>query len=147
MTIDRLVGGFGVLALTAAGLAGCGPDHPQHIPRASAAPCPALIGETADKQPPFDVPRPADGKAAYADLLQGKTKYFYFALPGGPGTLSAYRDDYDSRLKSAGYAIEATDQQSGSDAESQFHGKTHDGSTRWRSLCRDHVQLRLELND
>jgi hypothetical protein len=134
-----------VTALASAGLLTAACDDDGKIRAQATATCSTGYSGTAAKQPPKDFVLPTSaGRTAYADLVQGSTTYYDFALQGAPSDLGSDRDAYDSLLTSKGYTITGTDQEEGTEAESSFTGP-HAGTTRWRPLCSgmDYVQIGL----
>jgi hypothetical protein len=110
----------------------------------TAAACPSDISKTASTPLPSDVPTPEGASSAYDYFPQGATKVWYFAIAGSPSELPSLRDAYDNTLKSKGYKIHDTDQESNSEAESEFGGPHH-GTTNFRPLCDGKVVFRLKL--
>jgi hypothetical protein len=142
----RQAAAVAVALLSVAGVtAGCDNDAAQ-AKQAAKASCGSDIGGVAKQQPPSDVPAPSGAAKAYSHLAQGETQYYYFALSGGPSSLTQQRDAYDQALQSRGYKIDGTDQESGIEAESDFSGP-HDGHTQWRNLCSGHIRLQLQFNN
>jgi hypothetical protein len=93
---------------------------------------------------PANLPAPSHA-TQYQYAVQGKTRVWFFTLPGTADQLPALRDSYDRQLTAKGYEIEGHDQEENSEAEADFRGP-HDGTTNFRPLCSGLVVLRVKLN-
>jgi hypothetical protein len=134
---------FAVL-LAACGGSSSGGSGDDNEGSAANAACPSDISQTASQALPSDVPAPAGASGPYQYFPQGATKVWYFALDGAPSDLPSLRDSYDNTLKTKGYDIEGTDQETNAEAESEFKG-AHAGTTNLRPLCKGKVVFRLKL--
>lgn len=134
----RRVAALAIAIPLVAGLVSCSGSEKNN---ANAA-CPAELSNTVSTQLPSDVPSPSGPAYKYSN--QGKTQVWYFAVDGSADQLASLRDGYDSQLTGKGYKIEGSDQEEGSEAESDFSGP-HDGTTNFRPLCTGKVVLRIKL--
>ena len=125
-------------------LAACSEKDKEQAKKNASAPCPSSINGTATTQVPSDVPAPTGASSAYQSFSQGATKFWFFAIAGGPDQLASLRDSYDDTLKGQGYTIKGHDQEAGAEAESEFSGP-HDGTTQFLPLCTGKVRIRLKL--
>jgi len=142
---ERLRGRLAAAALAVpliAGLAACGDDDKDKAKEAATAACPSNLNQTVSTAIPSDVPAPSGNVYEYSN--QGKTQVWFYSLSGSPDQLPSLRDAYDSQLSGKGYKIEGTDQEEGSEAESEFSGP-HEGTTNFRPLCSGKVVFRLKL--
>ena len=124
------------------GLAACENDK-ENAKKAASAPCPANISQTASTPLPADVPSP--GGTVYDAQSQGKTRFWFVAIDGGPDQLVSLRDAYNSTLTGKGYTIKGHDQEAGAEAEAEFSGP-HDGTTQFIPLCSGKVRVRIKLD-
>jgi len=122
-------------------LASCDNDK-EKAKAAATATCPANITQTTSTPLPSDVPSP--GGTVYDYNTQGKTRFWFAAIDGGPDQLASLRDTYNTTLTGKGYKIEHTDQEKGAEAEAEFSGP-HEGSTQFIPLCSGKVRVRIKL--
>ena len=125
-----------------AGLAGCGDsdeDEENEGARSGTA-CTNLPSADPSATLPSGFPKLED-QVLYEPSKQGSTSIVFGRVD--KSDFVAVRDDLVSRLKSAGYTIEGTDQES-VEAEAQFDGP-HIGTIKVQPLCEGKVYIRYKI--
>lgn len=105
--------------------------------------CGAEVSQTASTPLPADLPV-VEG-VAYRYDAQGKTRFWYVAVPGAGADVVSIRDRAKEALTAKGYTIKGSDQEPGVEAEAEFAGP-HDGTIQVRTLCsgKDVIRYKLE---
>ena len=143
MRTTTLRRGLAVAALVPllAGLSACGDSDKDKESEAKASDtCGAL--PTADPSAKLPAGFPALGdQVLYEPSTQGKTQIVYAVLD--ESSFVEVRDELVDKLKTAGYTIEGTDQES-VEAEAEFKG-AQEGTIKVEPLCKGHVTIRYKF--
>src|SRR3954469_12498653 len=139
--VMRVIAALAVAPLFA-GLAGCGGDSDKDAEAGNATrSCDGLLKSAdANAKLPDDFPK-LDDQVLYEPSSQGKTQVVYAHVD--ESNFVEVRDEIVNKLKSAGYTIDGTDQES-VEAEAEFSGP-HGGTIKVQPLCKDTVEIRYKL--
>ena len=137
-TVRRALAVSALLPLLA--LSACS-DGDAAIAAGADKPCSALPTADAAAALPTDFPTFPD-VVLYEPSSQGKTTIVFGLI--AESDFVKVRDAQVATLKTAGYTIEGTDQES-VEAEAEFTG-AHEGTIKVQPLCAGHVSIRYKIN-
>jgi hypothetical protein len=103
------------------------------------------LNATPELTPPSDVPMLEGSKVYLSKGPFGKTELYFAALDADPADLNTPRDQAAELLVKAGYTLQRSDQEEGSEAEAHLTGP-HDVDIQVIQLCTGKVRLKYKIS-